>query len=335
MTKAITKALITLAVAVAHGRTQAPIGIRPVTPDTPQLMMPGRHLEATRPLLGYVADSSNILHSVVGSATHPLWGNPLSLPDPTAVAFLPPRQEYALLASEAGLSVARLSRSAIYPGVPIPHAMARPDRVAFSPSGEAAAMLSASESRVEVITQVASQGQVRWSLPVANPNELRQFTLSDDGELLVAAFANQPVMFSERGAPWQPLATNYYPDAWTFLPASHDLVISDRAQKTVAVLPRAERPLAARVLTSAGIDADLLAPNKQGSQLLAVATGTSACWSIDLLTGAIAPLPVAHGIDSLTLLRDGQTFLVSTKESPVVVKLSGAAAQSAATNISH
>lgn len=177
---------------------------------------------------------------------------------------------------------------------------------------------------------MATRGQVRWNVPVVNPSELLRFTVSDDGELVVAAFANQPCVYSVQGAVWQQLATSYQPDAWTFLPNSHDLVLSDRAQKAIVVLPQAERaPIPARVLASGGIDANLLAANKQGSELLAVAAGTSASWSIDLLSGAITPLPVRNVIDSLTLLRDGQTFLVSTKESPVVVKLGGTAAHSA------
>jgi hypothetical protein len=195
-------------------------------------------------------------------------------------------------------------------------------------------LFSTTESRLDVITYVAGEGQLRWSLPIADPGELRQFTISDDGELLVATFANQPAVYSWHGTAWQRLATNYTPNAWAFLPHSYDLILSDRTQKTIVVLPEAGRPpITARVLASGvGMEADLLQPNKQGTKLLAVLIGTSTLWSIDLAAGAIAPLRERGNIDSLTLLRDGQTFLISTKTSPVVVKLSGDTTESVATN---
>ncbi len=330
--------LLTLTFTAGLASSQGPTGIRSAASADSQLTSgsnPARHMEAARPLLGYLTDSSNVLYSVVGTAANPLWGEPLVLPSGTAAVFLPPRQEYALLASDAGLSVARLSRSAIYPGAVIPQAMSQPAQVAFSPSGDAVALFSSVESRIQVLTHVAAESQVHWSVPLANPRELLRFTVSDDGELVVAAFRDQLTWYSLQGAAWRQLPANYQPDAWTFLPASHDLVLSDRAQKAIVILSQVERaPIAARVLSSGAIDANLLSPNKQGSQLLAVGAETSDAWSIDLLTGVIAPVPVKRAVDCLTLLRDGQTFLISTKDSPVAVKLSGAA-QSAATNISH
>ncbi len=330
------KIILTAVAIVAAASSQTVTGIRSLAAQ-PQANTGQSNVEAGRPLLGYLADSSNVLYSVVGSPGSPMWGEPLALPDSTAVTFLPPRQEYALLASDGGLSFARLSRSTVYAGPLIPNTMRRPDQVSFSPSGETIALFSASESRIEVVSRTTpGQAEVKWSVPVSAPGELLKFAISDDAHVLVAAFANQPVVCSLNGARWQQLATAFWPDAWTFLPNSHSLVLSDRREKAIVLLSVAEHaPLATHVLASGAISANLLASNKQGTELLAAAEGSSASWSIDLVHGTVAVLPDKGKVDSLTLLRDGQTFLVSRKQSPVLIKLSGEPVQSAATNTSR
>ena len=315
---------------------QTAIGLHAPRADAgPYLVQtPSRNVEAARPLLGYIADSSNIVHAVVGSATSAQWGDPLVLPDPTAIAFLPPREEYVLLSSDSGLSVARLSRSSALPGALIPNALAHPERVVFSPSGEALVLLS--RNRIQVLSQLSTEPQVRWSIPISNPGETEELALSDDGEVLVARSSIQPAVYSLQGAPWRQLATSYWPDAWTFLPHSHDLILSDRHQQAIAVLPQVERGLPAeRVLASGGIDANLMSSNRQGTALVAVESGTSNFWTISLTTGAVIPQPVKGGIDSLTVLRDGQSFLVSTKASPLVIPVSADPVQSVVAIDSH
>ena len=316
---------------------QTVIGVRPpgAVPDAAQVQKPAPRVVAARPLLGYLTDDSNALRAVVGSGDSPMWGEPLALPE-SAIAFLPPRQEYALLASEAGLSVARLSRTALAPGAIIQNAMPRPERVAFSPSGEAAALFSSMEGRIEVVTHLNQRGTLAWSVPLANASELQRFAISDDGELLVAALANQPLIYSLRGESWRQLATSYWPEAWTFLPGSHDLVLCDRMQKSIVVLPQASHaPLVARVLGAGQVDANLLSSNRRGNELLAVSAGSPASWSINLLDGSVTPLATKHIIDSLTLLRDGFTFLVSIQDSPVLLKLDRGVAQTAAIQTSR
>jgi len=316
---------MTLALTAAIASPQAVIGARSDAPAAQQLKP---NLEAARPLLGYVTDASNVLYSVVGSAARPQWGDPLALPDPAARTFLPPRQQFALVGSPQGLSIARLSRSSLYPGSVIPEAMPLPDRVTFSPSGEAAALFSISAGRIEVLS-TRDAGRVFWSVPTSNGADLEQLTVSDDGQLLAARFAGQPAVFSSHGAPWQLLRTNYSPNAWTFLPNSHALVFSDKTARVIVVLPQADSStLVERVLASGAIAPDLLSPNKEGSRLLLAKLGTSAAWSVDLLSGVISSLPVKDALESPTLLRDGETFLLSTKDAPVLVKL-------AATNTSH
>jgi hypothetical protein len=259
----------------------------------------------------------------------------MTLPAGASAIFLPPRQEYALLAGTE-LSVARLTRSTAYSGNAIPNAMPRPERVAFSPSGEAAALFSSSERKIQVITSLATKAEVRQNLPLAGA-ELLQLAVSDDGELLVASFEYQPPMFSWRGSSWQPIATSYRPDAWTFLPRSHDLVLTDRSQRVIVVVQEAEKsPSVERLLvTDNQAGANLLLPNKSGDGLLAVATGTSEFWTIDLTSGSAKSFPAPGVIDSLALMRDGQSFLVSSHDRPIVVRLGRNLSKAAATKTSY
>jgi hypothetical protein len=241
---------------------------------------------------------------------------------------LPPRQEYALLASDTGLSVARLSRSGLSPDSLVANAVARPDRVAFSPLGSAAILVSNAERRMQALTYRSGKASVLWSLNLSNPEELANFAVSDDGELIVATFANQPPLYSLNGSEWQPLRTNCAPGAWTFLPGSHDLVLSDRLQNAIVLLLRAEgASLADRVLLPGGGDADLIAADKQGARVLAAKTGTSTLWQIELGSGTAQHFSSRSAVNTLTPLRNGETFLISGLKPPEVLNPKAATEQ--------
>lgn len=326
------KAFIAAIGAAAVACPQARIAIRPTMSAPPQFSATRPNVEAAGPVLGYVSDGSNAFYSVVGSFASAAWGEPIALPGATSQAFLPPRQEYALLASAVGLSVARLSRSALYPGPLLANAIARPDRVAFSPLGSAAVLVSNSERRMQALTYRSGEASVLWSLRLSNPGELLNFTVSDDGELVVATFAHQPPLYSLKGSEWQPLATSYAPGAWTFLPGSHDLVLSDRSQNVIVLLPRAEgASIAERVLLLEGGDADLIAADKQSTRVLAAINGTSKLWQIQLGSGTAQQLSSRSAVNTLTLLRDGETFLISVQKLPELVNLRSGEAQSPST----
>lgn len=328
--------LFIAAIAVAEAACpQTRVAIRAPMSAPSQSSSTRQGIEAARPLLGYVSQGSNVLYSLVGSSTSPAWGEPVSFSEDTSQqAFLPPRQEYALLLSNVGLSVARLSRSTLYPGPLLADAIARPDRIAFSPSGSAAVLVSNSERRMQTIIHRYGKTSVLWSRSLSNPEELLNFTVSDDGELVVAMFANHPALYSQRGSDWQPIAANFAPGAWTFLPGSHDLILSDRSQNAIVLLPRVEgASITARVLLFDGGNADLIAANKQGTRVLAARNGTSTLWQIDLGSGTAQQLTSRTSVNTLTLLRDGETFLVSAREVPEVLNLSGDGAQFRATGV--
>jgi len=216
--------------------------------------------------------------------------------------------------------------SALYPGPLLANAIARPDRVVFSSLASAVALISHSEHRMQALTFRFGRAGLLWSLGLPNPEDLLNFTISDDGELVVATFANRQVLYSLKGSAWQPMATNCAPGAWTFLPGSHDLVLSDRLQNAIVLLPHAEgASTVARVLTPGGGHADLIAADKQGGIVLAARKGEFILWKIELGSGTAQRLSSRSVIETLTPLRDGETFLISVQKTPQVLNLSGGA----------
>ena len=201
-----------------------------------------RPIEVAPPILGYTTDTVNTLRSVVGPTANANWGDSLVVPDATGAVFLPPRQEYALLTSEAGLSIARLSRREIHAPTLIPGAMEQPKSITFSPTGEAAALLSATQTSLQILTYSAGELHVIRTLPFAVSDDLQRLAVSDDGELVTAVFANQPPIYSWQGGSWQTLTTNYSADAWTFIPHTHDLLLSDQTQKTIVLVKDVQKP---------------------------------------------------------------------------------------------
>jgi hypothetical protein len=185
---------------------------------------------------------------------------------------------------------------------------------------------------MQALTYRSGQASVLWSLSLSNAGELLNFTVSDDGELVVARFANDPPLYSLKGSEWQPLAMNCAPGAWTFLPGSHDLVLSDRFQNAIVLLPRAEgAAIAVRVLLFEGGDADLITVDKQGTKVLAAINGTSTLWQIELASGTAQRLSSRSAVNTLTSLRDGETFLISVQQPPEVLNLSSNGAKFRAT----
>jgi hypothetical protein len=317
------------AAAVACPQTR--IAVRPTVAPSPQSAPARSNVEAARPLLGYVLDGSNRLKAITGSLASPAWGESLSLPGSTSQAFLPPGQEYALLASDSGLSIGRLSRSAAFPGSFIAGAIAQPDQVAFSPSGAAAVLVSNAERRMQTLTYRSGVATVVGSIGFANRGTLLNLAVSDDGALLVAAFANQPTIYSSESSPWRPVGINDTPAALTFLPRSHDLVLTDPVQNAIVLLQGFDgAPTPARILLPEAGDSNLLAADKQGTHLLAAIEGTPGFWLLDLNSGTAHRRSSTGSVHSPIYLRDGETFLVSAQGPPALIKWRADAPQTVA-----
>jgi hypothetical protein len=279
-------------------------------------------------VLGYLTGPGPAeIRPIFGTAQRPQLGAPAAVPTSAQKLYLPPRQQYVLLEQSAAepLAVWALHRAIAHNENPepiaLPGVMAHPDLVVFSPRGDAAALYSQAAATLQIITHLPAEPSTGRQISMAALGTPSQLAITDDGALVVAALADQRLVFSFGGATWQPLTTAYTPQAWTFVPNTHDLAISDMAQKTIVLLSNlSETSKMVRVL-SPDVAADRLAVTKSGDQLVAANSIAGQVWTIDLKTAALTPRDGFAKVDTLSSLRDGLTFLLSASPSISVLKL--------------
>ena len=277
------------------------------------------HQLAGAPVLGFaLGPGAAELHAIVGTVRAPQLGDLIAAPENTKRLYLPPRQQYVLVerSSEDPAAVWAVHRAFVsgtkQDPIAIKGALAHPDLVAFSPRGNAVALYSEIEGKVQVVGNLPAEPSVsrEVSLFLGVPS---QMAVSDDASLVVAEMADGTSSFSWNGAAWRLLPGGFTPTAWTFIPNTHDLVISDAGQKVVVALRNIDGGLGSAQVCAPGVQANLLSPTKSGDEVVAVYTGNGTLWTIELKTGAVTPGMRNAKVDSLLSLRDGRTFLLSSR----------------------
>jgi hypothetical protein len=297
------------------------------------------------PILGYITGSGpGDIRPVLGTATAAHVGDLLPVPDGTARLYLPPKQLYALVERNSDESIAvwtlgsgaadRDGRQVVRL---IPGALQRPTLVAFSPTGESAVLYSRDSHRLQVVGGLPFNASITRQLSTADLGGLSNITVTDDAALVFAGRGDGSLIFSFEGGPWQSWVAGFVPQAWTFVPNTHALVLSDVTQDLVLLLPNlCYTPDAPRILAQ-GIRADFLSVTGDGELLLAGST-TGKLWTIERKTGAVTSVASGTTVNSLFSLRAPGTFLLSScpvsllklansEEGPVVTIHSAAASQ--------
>jgi len=281
-----------------------------------------RKAVAAVPLLGFTYGSNAAdVYEILGTAIKARLGERVALPPDTSRIYLPPRQRYALIERNTGAPMALWNLVRNAPETAISGSMPHVDRVAFSPRGEAAALFSIEQCRLQVIANLPGQAFVSREVSTVSHDPLSALAVTDDGALLVADFTDRAPLFSFAGGPWQFVSTAYRPQAWSFVPRTHDLVISDPAEKAIVLLPKVnETPIAARILASE-LAPDRMAVTKDGDLLLAASSSDTSIWSVDLALGTTSRRRAGSQVTLLSLLRDGRTFLLSPFPNLLVLQL--------------
>jgi len=118
---------------------------------------------------------------------------------------------------------------------------------------------------------------------------------------------------SSKGDAWQALHLAYSPQVLSFIPKTHDLMVSDTSQKTIALLPHVDEGSSPTHLLAQTVNADQLLVSKDGREVLAANGANSQLWVIDMKSGSVTPRnEEATKLGTLALLRDGFTFALST-----------------------
>ncbi len=298
---------------VSNAPVSSTVVSRPTGPGAPVLGFIERHVPGA---------PDPQLFSLLGSAAKPFMGPKLLLPAAVDRVYLPPRQQYALLQFESGdrLQVAALSGAAgIGRVVAVPGSIKRPDLVAFSPRGDAAALYSRTNSRVEVLGHLPSEPVLVREINVEAAGQISQIAVTDDGTLVAIASIDGIVRSSnlERENIWEALSVGLAPGAWSFIPGTHQLVISDPIQKAIVLLSDLDHASAtAHVLASQTAPIERVSVSKDGDCLLLVSSDSKVS-SINLVDPGQVPLaldtPHKGRVDGLFELRDGRSFVLSSE----------------------
>jgi DNA-binding beta-propeller fold protein YncE len=317
------------AVVLAAGQVGS-VGIKPAnTAAAPRVSstQEKRVALAGPPVLGYVLGATATeVHPLFATAKAPKLGDALVVPSDSVRLFLPPRQQYALLEQSSGQALAlwAMHKSVISGTNQEPLAIAgslgHPDLVVFSPRGDAAVLYSQSGS-LQVLSSLPSRPTLSHEVAVTFgvPSNI---AVSDDGAVVVAGLSDGSALVSLKGGEWRPLPAAFKAQAWTFIPKTHDLVISDVAQKSLVLLPNVEESSSAVRVIAPNVQLDRLAVTKDGEQLVGVGP-SGQLWTLELKSGTLtAREEIASG--ALLELRDGFSFVLATSPAVSLLKLGSA-----------
>lgn len=272
---------------------------------------PGR---LAAPVLGYVNNPGSLdLRMIVGTPNGAQLGAALTLPAGAKRFFLPPREHYLLLESKSLSEPLAVWQPLGASGASVPLAssvLPHPDRVAFSSRGDAAVLYSKTANCLQTLAGLPAEPVLKSQPSLGKWGEPVSFAVSDDGELVVAFFADGSALFSARAADWQRLPAAYGASASLFVPRTHNLVISDPMQQTISLLANVGESSQSLQILAHHTVADRLAMTKEGVILLAASMASNKAWIVDLKTLTAASVPSSL-IDNLVPLRDGHTFLLS------------------------
>jgi hypothetical protein len=153
--------------------------------------------------------------------------------------------------------------------------------------------------------------------------------LSDDAGVAVTKdSAGELWVWSSQDKSWRPFYGGYSPLAWSFVPKTHDLVISDSQANAVLLIEQADRNSTPIVLAES-CRPDQVAVTSDGKTLVMLQSRLSNLpsnlWTIELKSRTRTAIPSTQSLDSLTVLRNGATFLASSLDpDPTLLKISDA-----------
>jgi hypothetical protein len=247
------------------------------------------------PIAGYVFDgAAHAVRPVLGIPGASIFGDALPLGYDAASATISPRADSAVvIAADGSLHLVRLAAGQATE-TPLNGATVQPDRVVYSPSGTAVALIAAGRAQVfgglpdaatllgTMDTASAVQSQMQTQVAARPANAARAAALSDDGAVLLLATNGAIAIVGTGGSHGSIAARNG--DYMGFAPNSHDAAILDRAQSLTLVRSVDSAPtqqaLAQNVGVAAGLafSADgksLFLAGSQGVTVFDVASGAS------------------------------------------------------------
>jgi hypothetical protein len=283
-------------------------------------------------ILGFIGGPGPLeLRTILGVFGAARIGQPIALPGTVTRLHLSARQHYALVEQNADSPLAMwrldetvlLDRQANSDGlVAIAGALPHPDLVAFSPRGDSAALYDAASGQFQIIAGMPNKTFVKKTPPLESPATITMVALSDDASVVVTKDSAGDLQISKDDSSWRPLYGAYSPLAWSFIPKTHDLIISDSKENAVFLIEQADSRSAPIVLAENCLP-NQLAATSAGETLAGLDSRRSILWTIDLKSRISSVTKSAQNLDSLITLRNGNTFLASAgTANPTLLRVS-------------
>lgn len=299
--------------------------------DRPNVAGPGTNQVGTA-ILGFMAGPAPLqLSAILGVFGAARIGQPVAVPENVIRLYLSARQRYALVEQNSGgpLAVWNLDETVLLGHkasgddlVAITGALPHPDLVAFSPRGESAALYASASRQLQIIGGLPNRAFIKERAPLESPAVITMIAVSDDANVVVTKDAAGDLQISSGDTNWRPVYGAYSPSAWSFIPNSHDLIVSDSQENAVFLIEQADSRNG-RVILAENCRPDQLAVTTAGEILAAVDSRRSTLWTIDLKNPAPNATTSAQNLNSLTMLRNGNTFLASSRTAgPTLLKIS-------------
>lgn len=317
-----------LFVALTPLAAQAPkagVRIGGLTPSNGETLQPGNQVRrtaaVTTPVLGFITGPGPLeLRAILGSSANARLSQPLSPPTAAARLFLAPGQRFALIERDHDQPIAvwALDGSAVAgntsPAVTIPGAYSHPDLIAFSPRATSAALYLSTLDRIQILTGLPMTPVVSREIGAAGLGKLSMIAVSDDGTVLIAKNSVGQAQVAAAGGIWRPLPGANSPAAWSFVPKTHDLVISESEQNAIVLLERVDGPLVTPTpaIIATRLQSDHLQITRDGETAVGFNSREGLLWTLDLKTGNVKPIDSSRPVEALDTLRDGHTFLLSS-----------------------
>lgn len=276
---------------------------------------PAQQGQVAGPVAGYVFDGgAHAVRPVLGIPGASILGPAVPLGYTVTAATVSPRGDAALAVADDGSAhLLRLSSGAATE-VPMNGAPGKPERVVFSPSGTAVALITGSRAVVFGGLPDAATLAAAIDLPAAGPAQVAvqsarrpvsgvgPIALTDDGAWLLLAANGSAQLVGAGGA--HSIAIAARGSQVAFAPGSHDAAIAD-ARGSLVLIRSADGPAASTTLSAdAAKGAAGLAFSADGKSLLVAAN--QGVTVFDLASGT--PTSVSCNCTATALVRMGSVY---------------------------
>jgi len=259
------------------------------------------------------SNPSVTVRAILGVPGAAMLSGALTLPRGIAGAYFAPGQNFALVEQRVGsLALLQFNGTLAGPLQAIPGSISRPDIVSFSPNASAAAVFSAEEGRLILITGLPASPQLSRDVSANLPAGIQGLAFADDGVTLLAATSDGRVLLLPSGGGTETIYSGGKLSGLVFASASTDALVFDGDGSKVLLLQNVSTAPATRLLAEglSGIPGAALLQFDANTAWIGAVNGKQLS-RIDLETLHADTVTLSAGVAMLQPLLAPHRFLLS------------------------